>query len=77
MNGIVILLVHAVGPRLVVVSVMMIVQYGGGNKGIPRRATLPSSFEASLAPPEHHNVDRFAIKEIICRECFTKQSSKT
>ena len=50
---------------------------GGGNKGIPRRATLPSSFEASLAPPEHHNVDRFAIKEIICRECFTKQSSKT
>jgi len=64
-------------PMLVNKPDMM--EMGGDNKekGVPRRATLPSSFEASLAPPEHHNVDRFAIKEIICRECFTKQSSKT
>lgn len=25
----------------------------------------------------HHNIDRFAVEEIICRECFTRQTSKT
>jgi hypothetical protein len=25
----------------------------------------------------HHDIDRFAIKEIICRKCFTRQSSKS
>jgi len=25
----------------------------------------------------HHNIDRFAISEIICRKCYTKQSSKS
>lgn len=56
---------------------------GGGGLGgrkyqrVLRTSSMPSSFEASLGPPEHHNVDRFAIKEVICRECFTKQSSKT
>lgn len=25
----------------------------------------------------HHTIDRYAIKEIICRRCFTRQSSKT
>ena len=25
----------------------------------------------------HHNIDRFAIKEVICRKCYTRQSSKT
>ena len=64
-------------PPMLVNKPDMMEMGGDKEKGIPRRATLPSSFEASLAPPEHHNVDRFAIKEIICRECFTKQSSKT
>lgn len=45
----------------------------------PRSASLPSSFTAMDTSCEdtHHNIDRFAIKEVICRECFTKQSSKT
>lgn len=42
-----------------------------------RTSSMPTSFSGSMGPPEHHEVDRFAIKEIICRECFTKQSSKT
>eukprot|EP00529_Nitzschia_sp_RCC80_P025056 CAMPEP_0113471142 /NCGR_PEP_ID=MMETSP0014_2-20120614/16825_1 /TAXON_ID=2857 /ORGANISM="Nitzschia sp." /LENGTH=539 /DNA_ID=CAMNT_0000363767 /DNA_START=193 /DNA_END=1812 /DNA_ORIENTATION=+ /assembly_acc=CAM_ASM_000159 len=46
----------------------------------PRSSSLPGGF-TSMAPqtPEetHHPIDRFAIKEVICRECFTKQSSKT
>lgn len=25
----------------------------------------------------HHTIDRFAVSEIICRKCYTKQSSKT
>jgi hypothetical protein len=43
-----------------------------------RSASLPSSF-TSMAQPEdtHHTIDRFAIQEVICRECFTRQSSKT
>lgn len=41
-----------------------------------RRSSMPTSL-AQESPPEHHNVDRFAIREIICRKCYTKQSSKT
>ncbi|KAL9186517.1 LOW QUALITY PROTEIN: hypothetical protein ACHAXT_005755 [Thalassiosira profunda] len=59
---------------------------GGGASGgaggrkyqrVLRTSSMPTSLNASLAPAEHHNVDRFAIAEVICRECFTKQSSKT
>ena len=39
-----------------------------------RRRSLPIDLEQQ---PSHHVIDRFLIKEIICRECFTRQSSKT
>jgi hypothetical protein len=44
----------------------------------PRSSSLPGSFTAMQQTPEesHHNIDRFAVKEIICRECYTKQSSQ-
>lgn len=55
-----------------------------GGKRYHRSASLPSSFtdmgpkEDPVDPNEtHHNIDRFAIREVICRECFTRQSSKT
>lgn len=46
----------------------------------PRSSSMPMSMGvvASQTPEEtHHTIDRFAVQEIICRECFTKQSSKT
>ena len=39
-----------------------------------RSASLPQNFEEEES---HHDIDRFLIKEVICRECFTRQSSKT
>jgi CHY zinc finger len=45
-----------------------------------RSASLPSSFtsmDGFIPQDTHHNIDRFAVKEVICRECFTRQSSKT
>lgn len=53
-----------------------------GGKKYHRSASLPSSFTAmplEVQTPEdtHHQIDRFAIREVICRECFTRQSSKT
>jgi len=36
-----------------------------------RNSSLSSDDES------HHEIDRFGIKEVICRECFTRQSSKT
>jgi RING finger/CHY zinc finger protein 1 len=39
-----------------------------------RRRSLPIDLDQQ---PSHHVIDRFLIKEIICRECFTRQSSKT
>ncbi|CAB9496748.1 CHY zinc finger domain-containing protein 1 [Seminavis robusta] len=41
-----------------------------------------SSHQASLSSTTeeqdtHHNIDRFAVKEIICRVCSARQSSKT
>lgn len=39
-----------------------------------RRRSLPLGFEEEET---HHEIDRFAIAEIICRLCYTRQSSKT
>ncbi|KAL7522024.1 hypothetical protein ACHAWX_006719 [Stephanocyclus meneghinianus] len=39
-----------------------------------RSASLPTNFDDEET---HHNIDRFAIREVICRECYTRQSSKT
>mmetsp|Transcript_15909 Transcript_15909/g.33171 ORF Transcript_15909/g.33171 Transcript_15909/m.33171 type:complete len:612 (+) Transcript_15909:45-1880(+) len=44
------------------------------SNGTHRSASLPPNFEDDET---HHNIDRFAIKEVICRECYTRQSSKT
>jgi hypothetical protein len=45
----------------------------------PRSSSLPGSFTTMAQTPEdtHHNIDRFAVKEVICRECCTKQSANT
>lgn len=45
----------------------------------PRSSSLPSSFTNMNSTPEdtHHTIDRFAVREVICRKCFTRQSSKT
>lgn len=46
-----------------------------------RSASLPSSFtniQITQQPEDHHHqIDRFAIREIICRECFTRQPAQT
>lgn len=42
----------------------------------PRSSSLPASW-TEMPEPESHQIDRFAIREIICRICFTRQSSKT
>jgi len=41
---------------------------------LPRSASLPPNFAEEET---HHTIDRFKVKEVICRECFTRQSSKT
>jgi len=41
---------------------------------VHRSASLPPNFAEEET---HHTIDRFAVKEVICRECFTRQSSKT
>lgn len=39
-----------------------------------RRKSLPMDFQEEET---HHTIDRFAIAEVICRECYTRQDSKT
>ena len=39
-----------------------------------RSASMPANFSEEES---HHEINRFMIKEVICRECFTRQSSKT
>jgi len=45
----------------------------------PRSSSLPSSFTNMNQTPEdtHHTIDRFAVREVICRQCFTRQSGQT
>jgi len=40
-----------------------------------RSSSMPAVMGSSKI--EHHTIDRFAIKEIICRNCFSRQTSKT
>ena len=51
------------------------------NRRFVRSASMPTNFDllgAAQTPEDtEHQIDRFAIKEVICRNCFTKQSSKT
>jgi len=47
---------------------------GGGKRRIGRSASMPSAFSEEET---HHDIDRFAIREVICRACYTRQSSKT
>ena len=47
---------------------------GGGKRRIGRSASMPSAFSEEET---HHDIDRFAIQEVICRACYTRQSSKT
>lgn len=44
----------------------------------PRSSSLPSSFTNMNQTPEdtHHTIDRFAVREVICRKCYCRQSSK-
>jgi hypothetical protein len=39
-----------------------------------RRHSMPTDFEEAEA---HHNINRFAIREVICRNCYARQSSKS
>jgi hypothetical protein len=41
---------------------------------VDRRRSMPIDLEEEET---HHEIDRFAIREVICRKCFTRQSSKT
>lgn len=43
-----------------------------------KRRSMPLSYDEYAGGEEtHHEIDRFAIAEIICRLCYTRQSSKT
>lgn len=41
-----------------------------------RSVSLPSSW-TDMPKSKQHEINRFEIREVICRECFTRQSSKT
>jgi len=41
-----------------------------------RSVSLPSSW-TNMPKSKQHEINRFEIREVICRECFTRQSSKT
>mmetsp|Transcript_9095 Transcript_9095/g.19504 ORF Transcript_9095/g.19504 Transcript_9095/m.19504 type:complete len:675 (+) Transcript_9095:210-2234(+) len=45
-----------------------------GRRRINRSASMPSNFTEEET---HHEIDRFAIREVICRVCYCRQSSKT
>eukprot|EP00934_Nitzschia_sp_Nitz4_P003512 Nitzschia sp. Nitz4//scaffold193_size40683//20803//22312//NITZ4_007500-RA/size40683-snap-gene-0.58-mRNA-1//-1//CDS//3329540282//3502//frame0 len=42
----------------------------------PRSSSMPMNPAMQTPEETHHTIDRFAVKEIICRECYTKQSAK-
>ncbi len=50
----------------------------GHHNKLERRRSLPLEFTTERRPEDnHHLIDRFRIREVICRHCYTRQSSKT
>jgi hypothetical protein len=47
---------------------------GGVKTKVEKRRSLPLGFDEEET---HHEIDRFAIAECICRLCYVRQSSKT
>jgi len=48
----------------------------GGRRKYPRSFSMPMN-PSGFREIEHHKIDRYAVQEIICRICYTRQSSKT
>eukprot|EP00592_Proboscia_alata_P008301 CAMPEP_0194355184 /NCGR_PEP_ID=MMETSP0174-20130528/3152_1 /TAXON_ID=216777 /ORGANISM="Proboscia alata, Strain PI-D3" /LENGTH=757 /DNA_ID=CAMNT_0039124381 /DNA_START=60 /DNA_END=2333 /DNA_ORIENTATION=- len=48
----------------------------GGGRRVSRSSSMPMN-QTMDDHYEHHNIDRFAISETICRKCYTRQTSKT
>lgn len=48
-------------------------QVAGKKTKADRRRSMPIDLEEEET---HHEIDRFAIRELICRKCYTRQSSK-
>ena len=45
---------------------------------LERRRSLPAEFTSERKTEDnHHLIDRFRIREVICRHCYTRQGSKT
>jgi hypothetical protein len=42
-----------------------------------KRRSMPLNYDDYAGEETHHEIDRFAITEIICRLCYTRQSSKS
>jgi len=55
-------------------------QLSNANATSHRTASMPASISgvtALLPADNQHKIDRFSIAEVICRQCYTRQSSKT
>jgi CHY zinc finger len=49
-----------------------------GNRSINRSSSMPSSFASTgQLVDTTHTINRFEIRQVICRQCYTQQSSKT
>ena len=48
----------------------------GGRRKYPRSFSMPMN-PSGFREIEHHKIDRYAVQEVICRICYTRQSSKT
>jgi RING finger/CHY zinc finger protein 1 len=44
---------------------------------LERRRSMPLDLEDADDEETHHAFDRFAVRELICRQCYLRQSSKT
>jgi len=54
--------------------------FNSGGRRYQRSASLPSSFtcmDTSQPEDNQHTIDRFAVREVICRSCYTRQPCKT
>jgi hypothetical protein len=44
---------------------------------VERRRSMPLDLGSGEEEDDHHLIDRFKIREVICRDCYTRQTSKT
>jgi hypothetical protein len=64
-------------PKAAAAAAALPVAAAAHKNKVERRRSMPLDLGSGEEEDDHHLIDRFKIREVICRDCYTRQTSKT